>query len=96
MRLASWSKSFSSKPNRVISLTPMRSAPEAVKPSSSGGGLIVDDDVVLLQALGNLGAPAVAHGHDDLVGLGVVDGGVAHHVQTVALQGSGRRTWRCG
>ena len=33
-----------------------------------GGGLVVADDVVLLQAHGNLGAGAVAHVDDDLVG----------------------------
>ena len=53
------------------------------------GGLIVDDDVVVLQTVGDLRALAVANGDDDLMGLGIVDGGVAHHVQTLGLQASG-------
>ena len=89
MRLASWSKSFSLEAEAGHLADAHTQGAGGGEALLIGGGLVVDDDVVLLQALGDFRALAVAHGHDDLMGLGIVDGGVAHHVQTVALEAPG-------
>ena len=55
-----------------------------------GSGLIIDDNMVLLQSLSDFGTAAVAHGHDNLVGLRVINAGVAGHIQSLGLQALGK------
>ena len=90
MRAARVSNSFLPKPKRVISVNAHTQSTGGGEALLVGGSLVVGDDVVAFQTGGNLGTGGVTHRDDDLVGLGVANGGIACHIQTFRLQALGK------